>query len=160
MCAGCTGAVEIHDGSSDVAPLQHRHDELLREYKKLAWRYDRLCETMAGDYRCGRYNRVIFDYMADYFQRRLGKMTTAELKGLLGEPRVLSPDDPYYVDALCGVYYPDRAQQPETVPHDRHDRVLHYGENGPPEHSIPDESQNLFFVVKDGIVISMWGLYP
>ena len=44
--------------------------------------------------------------------------------------------------------------------YDKHDRVLHYGEDGPGDHWIADESFNLFFVMKDDVVIDMWCLFP
>jgi len=119
---------------------------------------------MAADYRMGRYKRVNFYDMIDYFERRIGKMTCADLKRLLGEPRVVTPKDCYYGNALADVYPdvygPDAPWDPEPRADDKHDQVLHYGENGPPEHWIADESLNLFFVIKNDVVISMWGLFP
>lgn len=158
--AGCSNTATVCDKCTNSAHLRIQHKELQQKYANLACYYDYLCESMAEDYRCGRHNRVVFSYMEYYFQRRIGKMTISELKGLLGEPRVVSPGDGYYIDSLAGIYYADRAEQPVEVPHDKHDQVLHYGEGGPPRHSIPDESENLFFVVKDGIVINLWVLAP
>ena len=127
--------------------------------------YDAYCERMAENYRLGRYERVWFEDMTGYFERRIGTMTSADLRLLLGEPRVVTPEDDYYGDALAEIYpdvygldAPWDPTRPD--PDDKHDHVLHYGENGPPTHWIGDESQNLFFVIKDDIVIGMWGLFP
>ena len=174
LCAGCLVGVsccetaKIRDKSSEtakvcdksynIALLRIQNKELDQQYMGPAWKYDSICETMADHYRCGRYDQSSFPDMESYFRRRIGKMTISELKGLLGEPRVVSPKDDYYTYALAGLYY-DSSGQPEEVPHDKHDQVLHYGENGPPEHSIPDESFSIFFVMKDGVVIYLRTLF-
>jgi len=91
-------------------------------------------------------------------------MTSGDLKRLLGKPRVVTPRDCYYGNALANVYPdvygPDALWDPKPRADDKHDQVLHYGENGPPEHWIADESHNLFFVIKNDVVISMWCLFP
>ena len=119
--------------------------------------YNRHCEQIAENYRSRRYQWVSLPDMEHYFQVRVGKMTVADLKRLLGEPRIVTPEDSYYTDALMGLYGLETVEDPNWHGGDKHDMVLHYGEEGPP-HWIPDESSNLFFVVKNGIVVSVWVL--
>jgi len=120
--------------------------------------YDDYCTAMAANYRSGDYSRVCFIEMVHYFEIRLGRMTVAQLKGLLGEPRVVTPEDGYYTYALETLYGDEALWDPEWDGGNKHDAVLHYGEDGPP-HRIPDESLNLFFVVKGDIVVSMRCLF-
>ncbi len=112
---------------------------------------------MAENYRSRRYEWVPLVDMERYFQDRVGKMTVADLKRLLGEPRIVTREDSYYPNALMSLYGLETVEDPNWDGGDKHDMVLHYGENGPP-HGIPDESFNLFFVVKNGIVVSVWVL--
>ncbi len=118
------------------------------------------CELMAENYRLGRYNKVNLEAMIYYFERRIGKMTSADLKRLLGPPRVVTPKDGYYDYALAAVYGLDGFGDAESYRDDKHDQVLHYGENGPPEHWNGDESSNLFFILKNDVVIAVRGLFP
>jgi hypothetical protein len=122
--------------------------------------YNAYCELMAENYRLGQYKRVNFEAMTDYFESRIGKMTSADLKRLLGPPRVVTPKDGYYDHALAAVYGIDGFGDAESYGNDKHDQVLHYGENGPPEHWIADESSNLFFILKNDVVIAVRGLFP
>jgi len=122
--------------------------------------YDAHCEMMGENYRLGQYKRICFNDMTDYFERRLGKMTSEDLKRLLGPPRVVAPEDGYYSYALVRVYGVEPFGNANECGTAKHDQVLHYGQDGPPEHWIGDESSNLFFVVKNDVVISMRGLFP
>ena len=124
------------------------------------FRYEMCCENMAFEYRRGHYDKANFHHMRGYFEKRVGTMTAADLRALLGEPRVVIPKDCYYGDALSCIYGLDALDVEDWDAYDKHDRVLHYGENGPPEHWIADESFNLFFVMKDDVVIGMWCLFP
>ena len=101
--------------------------------------------------------------MRGYFEKRVGTMTAAELRALLGEPRVVVAKDCYYGQALSCIYGLDALDVEDRDAddkYDKHDQVLHYGESGPPDHWIADESLNLFFVMKDDVVIGMWCLFP
>jgi len=100
--------------------------------------------------------------MTDYFERRLGKLTVADLKGLLGEPRVvtLEDDGDDYRHALNIFYGLGVVSDPDWDGGDQHDHVLHCSEYGPPEHRMPDESLNLFFIIQHGVVIGMRTLFP
>lgn len=126
------------------------------EFLYYRYQYETRCENMARNYRDGNYRWVDFNHMGGYFKYRVGKMTAAELRGLLGEPRVVTPKDCYYGDALWCVYGDVVLDEDNWDGYDKHDQVLHYGEGGPPEHSIPDESSNLFFVLKDNVVVGVW----
>jgi len=103
-------------------------------------------------YREGEYEKVWLPDLLPYFQARLGKIRASEVRQLLGEPRVVSRDDGYYDYALIAAYGYADVEDPDF--RRKHDEVWHYGETGPP-HRIPDESANLFFVIKDGIVIAV-----
>ena len=131
--------------------------------------YEMCCKNMAFEYRTGRCDRADLHHMRGYFEKRVGTMTGGELRGLLGEPRVVTPKDCYYGQALSCIYGLDALDVEDWDKHDKHDKrdkydkhdqVLHYGEDGPPEHWIADESFNLFFVMKDEVVIGMWCLFP
>jgi len=119
-------------------------------------RYEACCENMADNYRKGNHSAADFNHIAGYFKYRVGKMTAAELRGLLGQPRVVTPKDCYYGNALWCVYGDVVLEEDNWDGYDKHDQVLHYGQSGPPDHSIPDESSNLFFVLKDGVVVGVW----
>ena len=121
--------------------------------------YNRHCEDMAWNYRHGDYGRADLQDMEVYFRSRMGKMTVAELKETLGEPRVVPPEDSYYRNALAPLYGWEIVDNADWKGGTKHDLVLHYGEDGPP-HWISDESSNLFFVAKNGVVVSMWCLFP
>ncbi|MCE5325978.1 MAG: hypothetical protein LLG01_06145 [Planctomycetaceae bacterium] len=58
-----------------------------------------------------------------------------------------------------GLYGWNILEEDDWKGHDKHDVVLHYGEKGPP-HSSPDESFNLFFAAKNGVIVSVWLLAP
>lgn len=115
---------------------------------------------MAEDYRSGRYEKVNFADMTRYFEDRIGNLTVADLKDLLGESRVVTKEDSYYTHALNIFYDLDVVSDPDWDGGDKHDQILHYGEFGPPEHRIPDESRNLFFIVKNDVVVAMRTLFP
>ncbi|MCE5325159.1 MAG: hypothetical protein LLG01_01970 [Planctomycetaceae bacterium] len=121
--------------------------------------YYQHCEDMAWNYREGHYERVSLYHMEKYFEDRVGKMTVAELKDLMGVPRVVPPTDGYYRDALASLYGQEIEDNEDWKGGNKHDLVLHYGEGGPP-HSIPDESLNLFFAAKNGVIVSVWMLAP
>jgi len=134
-------------------------DELV-QYR---FQYEKCCEDMAFEYRRGRCDRADFHHMRYYFEKLVGTMTAGELRGLLGEPRVVVPQDCYYGQALSCIYGLDALNVENwdaDDKYDKHDRVLHYGEDGPPDHWIADESFNLFFVMKEDVVIAMWCLFP
>jgi hypothetical protein len=121
-------------------------------------RYEMCCEFMAVKYRSGDYDAVSMHHMLGYFKKYVGKMTVEELRYLLGEPRVVTPKDEYYGDALScifGFYATDPENWDE---YDKHYQVLLYSECGPPDHWISDESTSLFFVIKNGVVIGVWVL--
>ncbi|NBC11133.1 MAG: hypothetical protein GVY24_05270 [Planctomycetes bacterium] len=122
--------------------------------------YEASCERMAADYRMGRYEKVNFMEMTSYFDDRVGRMTVTELINLLGEPRVVTRQDMYYTHALNIFYDLDTVSDPDWDGGGEHDEVLHYGEYGPPEHRIPDESLNLFFIVKNDVVVGIRTLFP
>ncbi|HET6426808.1 MAG TPA: hypothetical protein VM389_00160 [Phycisphaerae bacterium] len=109
---------------------------------------------MARQYRGGEYGKVCLPDLLPYFQARLGRTSASELRQLLGEPRIVSRDDNYYSYALVPVYGYENASDPDFRLEGKHDEVWHYGETGPP-HWISDESVNLFFVIKDGVVIAV-----
>jgi hypothetical protein len=122
--------------------------------------YDAPFEHMAEDYRLGQYEKVDFIALASFFRERVGELTVAELENLLGEPRVVKREDPYYLHALTMFYDLDVVSDPDWDGGDEHDQVLHYSEYGPPDHRMPDESFNLFFIVKNDVVVGMRTLFP
>jgi len=109
-------------------------------------------------YRQGQCEKADLVILSDYFQSQVGKMTVAEVKALMGEPKVLTPKDGYYTYACEPLYdYPDD----ETTMKGKHDQVLLYGENGPAgDHWIGDETLNLFILFKDGLIVSTRLLSP
>ena len=144
LLSGCTASV----------PQQVPED-----YDFYRFYYETACLRSAQDYREGRFENAPLGDIQHYFACRTGKLTEAELKALLGDPRIVPPEDDYYRDALQSVYGYEILDDPDIPAVGKHDRVLHYGEYGPP-HGVPDESLNLFFVVKDGVVVGVWGLFP
>ena len=116
-------------------------------------------QEIARLYREGQYEKVVLGDLLPYFHQRTGQMTVADLKRLLGEPRVVTPESCWYRDALSSVYGWGHIEDPDRDrPEGKHDQVLVYGEMGPPDHWIADESSSLWFVTKDGIVIGVWEL--
>ncbi len=112
-------------------------------------------QKIARQYREGSYETALLPDLLPYFQARLGRMSASELRRMLGDPRVVLHDDnDYHRYALGPVYGYENTQDPDYRLQGKHDEVWHYGETGPP-HRIPDESANLFFVIKDGIVIAV-----
>ena len=134
------------------------------ETEDLTWyrdHYNRQCEHIFAEYRNHqpKPGGMIpnLHETEHYFRVRLGNMTVNELKALLGEPRIVTPKDSYYIDALGPLYDYAMVGNPNWRSGNKHDLVLHYGEEGPP-HWIPDESTNFFFIAKDGVIISLWVL--
>jgi len=101
--------------------------------------------TAAGPLQAISWNR--------HFMKNCVGMKESEISRLLGPPRIET-------DRSRDGYINVRGWLEDLgLEWNGSERVLLYNSNGPP-HSIGDETENLFFLVRDGKVIAWRGLFP
>ena len=142
--------------SALVAALSGCLYQTCKDTERLA--YDTRCEEMAYEYRSGRPEKLNFYEMTDYFDRRLG-MTVKDLEALLGIPYASVPEEMYFNYALEETVK-QADEDGKLYPGTCYDRVLLYSEQGAPDHWVPDESFNLYFIIKDERVVAIKTLFP